>query len=484
MSFSPDYVRLVLNENFDDAKTLFLTPLMAIQYAHLQMLAEQGIVDAEAARRLKAALDGVDLAAVRRAGYDGSAEDLFFHIDRLLVAACGADLAGRLHAARSRNDIDMTMYRMRLRSHLLAIAQGAIAARRTLADMAARHGGTIFTAHTHTQPAQPTTVAHYLLAMIEQLERDTARLLAAYRTTNRCPLGACAITGTGFPIARNRTSALLGFDGPTGNTYGSIAAVDYLLESTAAASTLVVGLGRFVQDMLLWCTVEVGYLRLADGFVQISSIMPQKRNPVGLEHARALASTAFAQLAGVPLAIHNTPFGDIVDTEDDLQPLVEAGLRDAARAVGLTAAAMVGAEVDVARMRERALTSWVTATELADHLAREHGLPFMTAHAIVGTIVRDSDVRDHGRIAGALRQGIARAGYDVILSDAELSRALSPDHFVAVRTTPGGPAPEVTAAALADARARLDADAAAVADAREAWRAADAERWGGQTVVP
>ena len=124
------------------------------------------------------------------------------------------------------------------------------------------------------------------MAVVEQLERDTVRLRAAYAVTNQNPLGACAITGTGFPIDRGRTTALLGFDGSTGNTYGSIATVDYLLESVSAATVLLVGLGRVVQDLLLWCTTEVGYLRLSDGFVQCSSIMPQKRNPGG---ARARA---------------------------------------------------------------------------------------------------------------------------------------------------------------------------------------------------
>ena len=183
-------------------------------------------------------------------------------------------------------------------------------------------------------------MAHYLQAVIEQLERDTVRLKAAYASTNQNPLGACAITGTGFPIDRERTSELLGFDGTTGNTYGSIATVDYLLESVSATAVLLVGLGRVVQDLLLWCTMEFGYLRLADGFVQGSSIMPQKRNPVALEHARAIASKALGQASGLMLTAHNTPFGDIVDTEDDLQPLVAQMFKDAARAVSLVAAAM------------------------------------------------------------------------------------------------------------------------------------------------
>src|SRR5918993_1563476 len=353
MRFDPAYVSHVLNDNFEDAKTLFLGPLMAIHYAHLVMLAERGIVSPADAHALREALDSISVADIRRTPYDGSCEDLFFFVDRLLIAACGEQISGRLHTARSRNDIDMTMYPMRQRGDILGLVDATLELREALLDLAARHRETLFAAHTHTQPAQPTTIAHYLLGVIEQLERDVRRLQAAYASTNRSPLGACAITGTGFPIDRELTAALLGFDGPTGNTYGSIATVDYLLEAVAAANILLVGLGRFVQDLLLWCTAEFGYLRLADGFVQTSSIIPQKRNPVALEHARALASKALGQASAIMLTVHNTPFGDIVDTEDDLQPLVFSMFRDAARAVRLVAAAASGAEVNTRRKAQR-----------------------------------------------------------------------------------------------------------------------------------
>ena len=333
MRFAPDYVRLVLAENFEDAKRLFLDPLLAIHRAHLVMLARQGIVSSGDAHAIRTALDGLDPAALRAAAFDGSAEDLFYHIDRLIAAACGIDIAGRLHTARSRNDIDMTMYRMRQREAQLGLEESVLALGRAWHAQAAANRHTVFAAHTHTQPAQPSTVAHFLLAAVEQVERDAGRLEAAYRSTNHCPLGACAITGTGFPIDRDLTSDLLGFDGPTGNTYGSIATADYLLEGLGAAAVLLVGVGRVLQDLLLWSTAEFGYLRLADGFVQGSSIMPQKRNPVALEHARALASRALGETLAVFAAVHNTPFGDIVDTEDDLQPLVFAAFRDARRAV-------------------------------------------------------------------------------------------------------------------------------------------------------
>lgn len=473
MPFAPDYVTHVLNENFEDAKTLFLGPLLSIHYAHLVMLADRGIVGAGDARALRAALDGISEADVRRVVYDGSCEDLFFYVERLVVEACGVDVAGRLHTARSRNDIDMTMYRMRQRGFVLDVLAGVLALRRALTNIAEANRDTIFPAHTHTQPAQPTTVAHYLLGAIEQLERDATRLRAAYVTTNRNPLGACAITGTGFPIDRHLTSDLLGFDGPTGNTYGSIATIDYTLESLSAIAVMAVGLGRLVQDLLLWCTMEVAYLRLPDGFVQGSSIMPQKRNPVALEHARAITSKAFGQASAVLMAVHNTPFGDIVDTEDDLQPLVALAFRDASRAVQLVAAAMAGAEFDRARMLERARLNWISITELADTLAREHGLPFRHGHQIAAQLIaRHRPDRPMSDTLADVSREVTRT--PIHYEEAALQALLSPEHFVAVRTTHGGPAPAETGRALAEARAAFAADEAWLAETRERLTAADA----------
>jgi argininosuccinate lyase len=459
MRFAPEYITNVLNENFEDAKALLLSPLVAIHYAHLVMLAERGIVSPGDAHTLRVGLDSISQDDVRRSTFDESCEDLFFYLDRLIIDACGEDVAGRLHTARSRNDIDMTMYRMRQRELVLGLAAASFELRRSLLDLAGRHRDTIVAVHTHTQRAQPTTVAHYMLAVIEQLERDAVRLEAAYDCTNRNPLGACAITGTGFPIDRQLTSELLGFRGPTGNTYGSIATVDYLLESTSAASVLLVGLGRFVQDMLLWSTAEFNYLRLGDGYVQSSSIMPQKRNPVALEHARAIGSKALGQAQAVVTTVHNTPFGDIVDTEDDLQPLVFAMFRDAVRMVKLVAAAMASAEFDASALEARAGAGWTTLTELADTLVREHSLPFKTAHAIAGRLVAATQQHPDRSIAQLLADVSADLlGAPLSYSDARLGEILSPRHFVAIRRTHGGPAPDIVATAISESAAQLDRD--------------------------
>jgi argininosuccinate lyase len=283
--------------------------------------------------------------------------------------------------------------------------------------------------------------------------------MAAFATVNACPLGACAITGTGFPVDRQMTSDLLGFDAPTVNTYGSIATVDYLLEGAAAVAIALTGVGRVLQDLLLWCTPEFGYLRLAEGFVQSSSIMPQKRNPVALEHARAIGSKALGQATAILLSVHNTPFGDIVDTEDDLQPLVFSMFEDAARCLRLVAAAMSAAEFNRGRMAERASQGWITVTELADTLARDHGVPFKAAHRIAGRLVADATARPDAPLAALLREASESAlGRPLEYSPEALAEILSPQYFVRVRTTHGGPAPAETARAIAVSRDVLDAD--------------------------
>ena len=472
--FAPEYIQCVLDRNFEDAKSLFLRPLMSMHYAHLVMLAAQGIVSPEDAHAIRLALDAVSPDEVRHTAFDAQCEDLFYYLERQIAAHCGESAAGRLHTARSRNDIDMTIYRMRQRESVLELMAAGFLLRRALLRAADGNRQTILALHTHTQRAQPSTAAHYLLAVEEQLGRDASRLRAAYDRTNCCPLGACAITGTGFPIDRQLTARLLGFREPTVNTYGSIATVDYLLESVSAAAVLLAGHGRFLQDMLLWSSEEFHYLRLGDGFVQSSSIMPQKRNPVALEHARALASKALGQAQAIVTAVHNTPFGDIVDTEDDLQPLVFSMFADAVRTVTLAAAAIDTAQFDAADLEARAGGGWTTLTELADTLSREHGLPFGAAHGIAKGLAAARRARPDEPLAALLADVSGQAlGAPLRYSDERLAEILSPRHFVSVRRTWGGPAPEETARAAEAARNSLDSDELWWKDANGALRESD-----------
>lgn len=458
------YARTVLRVNFEDAQRWFLDPLLEIMAAHAIMLAQQGILTAAEARTGLAAIAELGSAAARErlaaTVYDGSFEDLFFFLEQRLIATVGIDLAGKLHTARSRNDIDLTQYRMALRRELLALAALSHGLGRRLLALARAHAADLMPAHTHTQPAQPTTVGHYLAGALECFIRDGERLRAAFRTVNRNPLGACAITTTGFPIDRGTTARLLGFEGLQVNSYGAIAAIDYLTEIAGVIATAMVNLGKLVQDLLLWCTVDYGFLRLSDAWVQTSSIMPQKRNPVALEHTRILASKALAQAQGIFTCAHNTPFGDIVDSEDDLQPLAFTMLIDARRALELFTGLLGGSQFNRERLRQRAGQDFLTVTELADTLVRRAGLGFRVAHHLVSEAVRASSEGGEGSQAALLghlrRLAPALTGAPLTLSDADLLEALDPEHFVAVRTVAGGPAPAPLATALAESEVELD----------------------------
>ncbi len=353
-----------------------------------------------------------------------------------------------MHTARSRNDIAITQYRMCLRAEILEIVRNLNAGRKVLLALAREHAASLMPAYTHTQPAQPITFGHYLLAVIELMGRDERRLQAAWATVNRSPLGACAISTTGFPIDREFTAGLLGFEGLQLNSYGAIAATDYLTETAGAIATAMLNLGRVTQDFLLWCTAEFGFLRLSDAWVQISSIMPQKRNPVPFEHVRILASKTLAQAQGIFTCLHNTPFGDINDAEDDLQPLVFSTTADAIRAIGLFTGILGGCEVRTARMAERAAEDFLTVTELADTLVRREGVSFREAHHLVSAAVKAL----HGRYSPeAMVDAVVSLAPSLKASRAELLEALDPRHFVDIRRIPGGPAPETLQVALEEA---------------------------------
>jgi argininosuccinate lyase len=275
-------------------------------------------------------------------------------------------------------------------------------------------------------------------------------------------LGACAITTTGFPIDRHFTTELLGFEGLQLNSFGAIAATDYVTETAGAVAVCMVNLGKVTQDFLLWSTAEFGFLRLSDAWVQISSIMPQKRNPVAFEHARILASKALGQAQSVLVASHNTPFGDIVDSEDDLQPLVLAMTADALRALRLLAGVVVDCEVKVERMAERAHADFLSVTELADTLVRSEQMSFRDAHRIVSAAVRGFRGRysAEGMVDAILSSTGLRTSREVLL------KALDPVNFVAVRRIPGGPAVEPVLAAAREADAEIAATEAWLASKR------------------
>lgn len=452
---APIYAETVLNHLFTDGQQFFFEHLLHIHYAHCLMLAKQRIITRTEAQTILRGLDALDRPTILAAKYDGTVEDLYFFVERELIKHIGEDLAGKLHTARSRNDIDITLYRMKLRGDLLELIEALLQLHAALTRQARLHTRTVMPAHTHTQPAQPTTLAHYLSAAIEFIGRDLTRLQAAFVTVNRNPLGACAITTTGFPINRDLTAELLAFEGLAENSYGAVAAVDYVLEAVAAVAVNALNLGKFTQDLLLWATQEFSFLTLNDAYVQTSSIMPQKRNPVALEHVRILLSRAASQAQAVMTCTHNTPFGDINDSEDPLQPLVDRCFSDAKRAVKLLAGAIGALEIDVAGLRQKAAESFLTMTELADTLVRQEGLSFKQAHRLTAQTAKrlPHHQAPHALIVATLQTvAVELLGNELRTAPQLLLEALSPEGFVNIRQVSGGPAPATVTEFLARQR--------------------------------
>lgn len=455
------YKENVLADCFEDAKRHFLEAYIAVDYAHAIMLAEQEIISEGELNTLLKALNNLDLGEIRNKTYDGSFEDLFYYLQQKITENCDGDVdtAGKLHTARSRNDIDVTIYRLHLRQDALRLLRSAMDLRKVFLDLASKHHETLIPAYTHTQPAQPSTMAHFLLAMAENLGRDIRRLQSAFENMNYCPLGAGAITTTGFPIDRVRVAELLGFSAPTINSYASIASVDYFTECLGATAALLINIGKFAQEFLLMAMKEFNVIRLPDGFVQGSSIMPQKRNPVAIEHIRAIGSKALGQTLGVLTSVHNTPFGDINDVEDDLQPLIYNAMRDANRSVSLFASTLKSATFNLETLKTRAQENFITVTELADTIVRKENLSFRVAHKIVGKCVKTA-IEEKSEVTYEILKAASSdiLGRDISMTREETNAALSAENFVNIRTIYGGTAPSETRRALSVERENETAD--------------------------
>lgn len=453
----PVYKDTVLRPLFDGARTHYVEGFRAIDRAHLVMLAETGILDPGSAGKIAEALQAID-AEVDPANlaYTGEVEDFFFLIEKELKSRLGPDLAGRLHTARSRNDIDHTLFKLALKGRLDLLLGKALALHDVLISAAEREKATLIVAYTHGQPAQPTTFGHYLSAIIEVLGRDIERLFEARATVDLSPMGAAAITTSGFPIDRARVAQLLGFSAPLQNSYSCIAAVDYITSTYGAIELMFLHLGRPIQDLQFWTSFEVGQVYVPNALVQISSIMPQKRNPVPIEHLRLLASQTFGRARAMLDVMHNTPFTDMNDSEGETQAMGYQAFDSAFRVLGLLAALMGQIRIDPARVANNIRRSCITITELADSLVRREGLSFRQGHEIAAAVAKavvamDGDLPVDG-FAPFLAAFEKATGRRTMIDAALFAQLVSPEHFVAVRDRFGGPAPAPLDAAIAGYR--------------------------------
>ena len=458
----PLYEKYVLKPFYRDAEAYYYQPMMAANRAHVVMLYRCQILTLENAQALLSALELIEFRGLTGLGYQSGVEDLFFTIERQLIEIVGSAYGGNLQLARSRNDLGYALTRLAIRPLLLASMQSLLEMRRVCLDFARQHLDTLMPGYTHTQPAQPTTMAHYMAAITAFLERDTARFQFAYATNNRSPLGAAALTGTGFPVDRELSRQLLGFDSVLASTYDSIGASDNLTDSAAALTSLGINLSRFTHDMLFWATRESSAVRIDDSFIQISSIMPQKRNPVVLEHLRARLSRMVSYAHGIALQCHSIPYGDTQDIEDEIFPLLFGGLETSVEILELYAAVMETLHVNVDHLRQRAIAGFTTVTELADTLVRQAQLPFREAHSIVSRTVAYAleHQLEPAQINGALVADISSQtiGRRIDLSDSVIQHALDPAAFVAARVGTGGASASATQAVIEQQHVQLERD--------------------------
>jgi argininosuccinate lyase len=453
-----------------------LATYLAVHRAHAVMLIDTGILASDYGAAILAALDRIE-----REGSEGIAvrpelNDLFTCTDMRIVELLGEEVGGRLHTGRSRNDFALTIARLSLRTWLLELFDAVVTVCETLLHRAGEHSRTIFPGYTHhSQQAQPVTFGHFLLGHHDAFLRDLERLRGVYERTNRSPLGGVALAGTGFPIDRERTAKLLGFDGLVEHTADASGGRDFELEAASVAAIATSTADRLAESLILFTSAEFGYVELADGAASVSSIMPQKKNPVGLEMVEGLHSRAVGRLATIFVLLKSTTLGmgrEPAYCDRELEDTVQAAIA----AFRLLHLVLVGLHVDA----ERALTSVAegmsTTTELADTLVREHNLSFHQAHRVVGRAVTLAEA-DRSRLSVDVVESAARKtlGHELGLDERMLDGALSPEGNVLSRRTRGGPAPDEVERMLSDRSARV-ATARDWLDATRSNLAAAAER--------
>ncbi|MBP8230697.1 MAG: argininosuccinate lyase [Rhizorhabdus sp.] len=418
--------------------------------AHVAMLAAQKIVTDADAAEITRGLDAVAAEyAEKGVPVDLALEDIHMATEGRLAELIGAP-AGRLHTARSRNDQVATDFKLWVRDAIDAVDAGLQALQVALVTRADEHAASVMPGFTHLQVAQPVTLGHHLMAYYEMIGRDRSRFADARKRLNRCPLGAAALAGTGFPIDRHRTAEALGFEGPTDNSLDSVSDRDFALDYLMAATQLSLHLSRLAEEFIIWASQPYGFVKLPDSYSTGSSIMPQKRNPDAAELVRGHSGRIAGCMTALVMTMKGLPLAYSKDMQDDKPPVFEAH-----DLLALSIAAMTGmietATFVAPRLRQAAEQGFSTATDLADWLVRVADIPFREAHHITGTAVKLAE-----------REGLAldKLPIEALKSideriDERVYQALSVDASVESRSSHGGTAPSQVRLRIAEAKARL-----------------------------
>lgn len=445
----PAAVMREINASIPFDKRLWQQDIRASK-AHVAMLAAQGIVTLDDATTISNGLDTI--AAEYEANgvpVDLALEDIHMATEARLAELIGPT-AGRLHTARSRNDQVATDFRLWVRDAIDAVELGLIELQKALVTRAAEHADAVMPGFTHLQSAQPVTLGHHLMAWYEMIRRDRDRFADARRRLNECPLGAAALAGTGFPIDRHATAAALDFAKSTDNSLDSVSDRDFALDYLMAASQCSLHLSRMSEEIIIWASQPFGFVALPDQWSTGSSIMPQKRNPDAVELVRGHAGRITGCLNALMMTMKGLPLAYSKDMQDDKPPVFEAH-----DLLALSIAAMTGMTQSVTfrtdRMRALAESGFATATDLADWLVREAGLPFREAHHVTGRAVKLAE--EKGLALAALPLGDLQA-INPAINDSVFS-VLTVDASVASRMSHGGTAPLQVRARIADAKTLL-----------------------------
>jgi argininosuccinate lyase len=382
---APDAIMEEINASIDFDRHLYRQDIAASK-AHAAMLAKTGIITAQDAKSIAHGLDTIrSEIEAGQFSFQRALEDIHMNVESRLAELIGP-AAGRLHTARSRNDQVATDFRLWVRDWLDGVDAALAAYQRALAEKALEHAATVMPGFTHLQTAQPVTFGHHLLAYVEMAARDRGRFADARVRLNESPLGAAALAGTSFPIDRAMTAKALGFDRPMANSLDAVSDRDFVLETLSGCAIAAVHLSRFAEEIVIWSSPLVGFIRLSDRFTTGSSIMPQKRNPDAAELVRAKSGRVFGALIALLTVMKGLPLAYQKDMQEDKE-----GAIDAFAALSLAIAAMTGMvgdmEPNAARMRAAAGEGFSTATDLADWLVRKLELPFREAHHVTGRIV-------------------------------------------------------------------------------------------------
>lgn len=464
LPMAPEVQSLIYQPRLSQEIATSFPHVVDVNQAHTIMLAEQRIISADVARGLARALIDIEREGATSLAASPALEDVHFNFEAALIARAGADVGGRVHIARSRNDMGATIDRIRARHAYLQIARELVNLRRVLLDRAAAHADAVMSGYTHLRPAQPVTFGFYLLGIAQAIERDHGRVSGAFTTINRCPMGAAAMAGTSFPIDRERVAALLGFDELVEHAQDAVASRDFLLELGSACATLGVTWSRLAQDLYVWSTDEFGLIELADDVAGTSSIMPQKKNPVVMEYLKATGAENIGSLVSVLSTMRASHFTNSIDG-------VRASTAGAWQMLETTARSLVIARLMVAacspnrqNMLRQVRRNFSTLTDVADLLVRDCGVTFREAHHVAGAAVRialdrglDSSEIDHAVLEQAALEVLGRT---ITISPEQALSSSDPERSILQRRSRGAASPGEIGRLNAKALEQLRSDAA------------------------